>query len=133
MTFVDTNIWLYALTKSDEGDKKAPSLALVNSTDVILSSQVVNEILKNYRKLSPASEQELREIARDLYKSYEIVDITEKVILLASELREEYMFSYWDSLIVATALDAGATMILTQDMQNGLVVRNRLTIRNPYK
>jgi predicted nucleic acid-binding protein len=94
---------------------------------------VVNEILKNYRKLSPASEQELRAIATDLYKSYEIFDITEKIILLASELREEYMFSYWDSLIVATALDAGATTVLTQDMQTGLVVRENLTIRNPYR
>jgi predicted nucleic acid-binding protein len=50
----------------------------------------------------------------------------------ASHLREQYSFSYWDSLIVAAALQAKATTLYTEDMQAGLVIDQRLTIINPF-
>ena len=44
----------------------------------------------------------------------------------------EYHFSWWDSLIVATALRADCSTFLSEDMQNGFVVDGRLTIVNPF-
>lgn len=43
-----------------------------------------------------------------------------------------YRFSYWDSLIVSSALTEGATLIYSEDMQNGLKVENQLRIINPF-
>lgn len=51
----------------------------------------------------------------------------------ASKLRQNHRFSYWDSLIVASALKAQAEIIYSEDMQHGLVVDKILTIINPLR
>jgi len=37
-----------------------------------------------------------------------------------------------DSLIVAAALDAGCTLLYSEDMQHGHKIDDRLTIINPF-
>jgi predicted nucleic acid-binding protein len=56
-----------------------------------------------------------------------------RVFLAASELREEYSLSFWDSLVVSAALLSGAEVIYSEDMQDGLVIRETLQIINPLK
>jgi predicted nucleic acid-binding protein len=51
--------------------------------------------------------------------------------LKASRLRTQHQFSYWDSLIVAAALEAGCSVLYSEDMQDGQVIDGRLSIRNP--
>jgi len=46
-------------------------------------------------------------------------------------LRQQHTFSYWDSLIVAAALDAGCDMLFSEDMQHGQTIDGRLTIISP--
>jgi len=53
--------------------------------------------------------------------------------LLASKLRSNNAFSYWDSLIVAVALDAGCSTLYSEDMQHGQRIEGQLTIVNPFK
>jgi predicted nucleic acid-binding protein len=48
-------------------------------------------------------------------------------------LREEYSLSFWDSLIVSAAFLAGAEIIYSEDMQDGLVIRESLQVINPFK
>jgi predicted nucleic acid-binding protein len=57
----------------------------------------------------------------------------ESILLDASQLRREYGFSFWDSMIAACALAAGADVLYSEDMQNGLIVRGSLRIVNPFK
>jgi predicted nucleic acid-binding protein len=47
-------------------------------------------------------------------------------------LRESYSLSHWDSLVVAAALQADTSILYTEDMQDGLIVANQLTIVNPF-
>jgi len=54
-------------------------------------------------------------------------------LLKASALREQYAFSFWDSTIVSSALQAGASVLYSEDMQAGLVVENRVRIINPFE
>jgi predicted nucleic acid-binding protein len=53
-------------------------------------------------------------------------------MLSASELRETWQFSFWDSLIVSSALAGGAEILYSEDMSDGLSVENRLRISNPF-
>jgi len=46
-------------------------------------------------------------------------------------MREKYNISYWDSLVVASALESGCTKLYSEDMQEGLVVDGILNIINP--
>jgi len=51
----------------------------------------------------------------------------------ASTLRVQYGFSFWDGLIIASALSTDATIFYSEDMQDGLVIVDQLTIVNPFK
>jgi hypothetical protein len=55
------------------------------------------------------------------------------LLLKASTLREQYAFSFWDSMIVSSALHANVSVLYSEDMQDGLVVENRMRIINPLK
>ena len=41
-------------------------------------------------------------------------------------------FSYWDSLIIAAALEAGCTTLYSEDLQHKQVIEGVLTILNPF-
>ncbi len=53
-------------------------------------------------------------------------------MLSHSDLRSRYPFSFWDGLIVASALSADAEVLYSEDMQNGLLIENSLKIVNPF-
>ena len=50
----------------------------------------------------------------------------------ALDIAARYGFSWYDSLIVATALEAGCDTLYTEDLQHGQVIDNRLTVTNPF-
>lgn len=49
----------------------------------------------------------------------------------ACRIAERYGFSFYDSLIIAAALESGCTRLISEDLQNGQVIDNVLTIENP--
>ena len=55
------------------------------------------------------------------------------VVKNASRLRQQYSFSFWDSLIIDSALEAGVTLLYSEDMQDGILVAGTLEIINPFK
>lgn len=66
------------------------------------------------------------------YMKHTVIDVTYTVVREASHIREQVAASYWDSMIVAAALESGATYLLSEDMQDGFVIRGQLTIVNPF-
>jgi predicted nucleic acid-binding protein len=72
---------------------------------------VINEVSVNLLRKFQASEHDVQKLIRSFYRKYFIVDFTRSVLLHASDLRITYQLSYWDSLIVASALAAGATVL----------------------
>jgi predicted nucleic acid-binding protein len=129
--FLDTNIWLYGYT--DEDDRKhRKAVQLAALTDVVLSSQIINELVVNLLRKKLISEQSLRELVHELYADYQILPLIEEDIMKASSLREKYRFSYWDSLIVACSLRANCQLLYSEDMQHQLVVDGKLRIVNPF-
>lgn len=56
----------------------------------------------------------------------------EGTIVKAIDLVEQRHFSYWDSLIISAALRTNCNILYTEDLQNGQVIDNKLTISNPF-
>lgn len=133
--FVDTNIWLYSLVKTHEEDARheAAVVFLEGIERPVISTQVINEATHNLIKKAKIAEPELRLLIGDWYQDCEVKAGDESQCLLASALREAYALSYWDSLIIASALSVGCTTLYTEDMQHGQVINNTLTICNPFK
>lgn len=131
--FVDTNIWLYALASEDADPKhRLAARFLLGLTRPVVNSQVIREASSNLLKKAGLAELQLRAIIEDWYRDCEIHPSNAAQHLLASELRENHAFSYWDSLIVAAAIDAGCSTLYSEDMQHGQVIADCLTIVNPF-
>lgn len=71
-------------------------------------------------------------VLRAMHRSCRVVPDSEETFALASLLRKKRAFSYWDSLIVAAALDAGCDTLYSEDMQHGQLVEGRLRLVNPF-
>lgn len=122
--FVDTNIWLYSLiqTANDPRHQQAVDL-LLGLTRPVISSQVIGEICSNLIKKTRIPEQQLRSLINNWYLDCEVIAANAAQYQLASRIRVSYSLSYWDSLIVAAALDAGCTILYSEDMQHGQIFR----------
>ena len=128
--FLDSNICLYLL--SDDDAKKEISFSLLEQNPII-STQVINEsvnvILKKYKHLTIIDATNFIAYLQQ-YCTIEI--ITEATITTALEIKNRYQLQWYDSLIVAAALQAGCSKLYSEDMQHGLLVEKMLTIINPF-
>jgi predicted nucleic acid-binding protein len=131
--FIDTNIWLYALLDTGEDEKSRAAQTLIRSSQAIVSPQVISEVCANLVKKAKMPESEIRKFVEGIYAKHRVVELEMRVFLFASELREEYSLSFWDSLILSAAFLSGAEIVYSEDMQDGLVVRENLQIKNPFK
>jgi predicted nucleic acid-binding protein len=71
-------------------------------------------------------------LIESFYAKYMVIELSKALLLKASALRVQYTFSFWDSIIVSSALHADASVLYSEDMQDGLVVENRMRIINPF-
>lgn len=135
LVFVDTNVLVYA---RDAGEPVKQPLAaemlrlLWESRRGRISPQVLQEYYVTVtRKLKPGMP---KEAARD--------DITALLVWQplapsgatfskAWEIEDRLGFSWWDSLIVASALESRCTILLSEDLQDGQEIEG-LQIRNPF-
>jgi predicted nucleic acid-binding protein len=130
--FIDSNIWIYALTVQDDPMKTEQAKRLIiGQSDIAVSTQVINEVCVNLLKKASFTEAELRDVADDFFVQYTVQEIGQAIIRKASLLREQHHLSFWDGLIVASALASSATILYSEDMHDGLTIEG-LTIVNPF-
>ena len=132
LCFVDTNIWLYAFIADQDTNKHAIARQVIETESIIVSIQVLNEVTVNLLKKTDFGEDAIQGLLRSFYTRYPIIEFDEEILLDASQLRSRFSFSFWDSLIVASARYGGADFLLTEDMQNGLILDGSLRFINPF-
>jgi predicted nucleic acid-binding protein len=133
--FVDTNIWLYSLVQKvevkDDRHRQAADF-LLNLARPVINSQVIRETCSNLIKKLYMPEEQVRVLIHGWYQDCDVITSNASQHLLASRLRKFYSLSYWDSLIVAAAIDAGCVTLFSEDMQHGQTIESCLTIINPF-
>ncbi len=127
--FIDSNVILYLFTNDLHRKSLVTSLLTPGHT---ISTQVVNENVNVCIRKLGLSKQQAFEHGRNLMSIFRVANILPSTINAAFGLSSKYCFSYWDSLIVASAIESGCTILLSEDMQHGLVVEATLTIENPF-
>ena len=133
-TFVDTNILIYA---HDVDQKEKHPIARMLVTELlktrrgVLSPQVLQEFYVHVtRKIAkPLSKRAAREIVED-FRVW-CIDTTAAEVATAFRIEDEARISFWDALICASALKAGAEVILSEDMNAGQKVAG-IRIKNPF-
>ena len=127
--FLDTNILVYAFASSDPRMQKA--LSLVASGGVV-SIQVFNEFVNvSRRKLF----RDWGEIEAALSVLKTLLDaplpLTLEIHQSAINIARDYDYHFYDSLILAAALQAGCSIVYTEDLRHGQTI-DGLTIHNPF-
>ena len=130
--FIDSNIWLYAFMESKMPQKEIAT-DIVSNEKVILSIQVVNEVCVNLIKKANYTDSDVLILLNNLHKKYSIINLDFHNSLQATEIRLKYKISFWDSLIIASALQSNCSILYTEDMQHNQMIENNLKIVNPFK
>ncbi len=135
--FIDSNIWLYALIEEQNSDDEFKHLLakklFLESDNIQISTQVVNEISINLMRKAKKDNNYVFKFIHDLVSTYTVHNQTTAELITAASLRLNYSLSYWDSLIVASAINSECSILYSEDMQDGLQVHNKLEIINPLK
>ncbi len=134
-TFFDTNVLVYAFDKS-ESKKGAIAKQLIGKFgaegNLILSTQVLQEFYVCVTRVgkSKLSLEEAESIVND-FAEFPLIQVNKNIISQAMKRHQSQFFSFWGSLIVEAALHSGCSQLLSEDMQDGLMV-DSLTICNPF-
>jgi len=99
----------------------------------IVSTQVINEVCSVLMRKASFNERQIELAIDSFYCRCTVVELDRDIIMNASSLRVQYGFSFWDSLIVMSALSTDAIVPYSEDMHDGLFVADQLTIVNPFK
>ena len=99
---------------------------------IVISTQIITETCAVLKRKTQISDGEILELIKEFEEQCEIINLTIAQIKQACQLRINYRFSYWDSLIVATALYSDAKILYSEDMQHNLLIENQLRVINPF-
>lgn len=133
MRAIDANIWLYALIPGQDAEKAKLAEELLAQPGKVVSTQIINEVCVNLRRKAGLSEDQLFALVEGFYDECLVVELGKACLLQACGLRSRYGLSFWDSLVVATALAAGCDTLYSEDMHDGLTVDGTLVIINPFR
>jgi len=130
--FLDTNIFIYAYSSS-EPDKRHLAVQIFDVYCCVASMQILNEISNVLFQKNKYSAEKIYEYLNDIENNCsEILLITRATINSALSLKQVYGYSFYDCLVLASALEAGCDTLFTEDMQHGRLIQGRLTIKNPF-
>ena len=135
--FIDTNVFIYQLDTRDARKhaiaERIVSDALANDSACI-SFQVVQECLNTLLRKAQitldaaATRAYLDTVLTPLYRIGASIDLYRRAL----DAQQRWRFSFYDSLIVAAALEAGCKRLLSEDLQHGQRVES-LKIENPFR
>ena len=136
--FLDSNVILYGLDAQAPEGKRARSERLVAEAvakrSAVISWQVVQETLhvvaNRFTSSIRASDRQslLTDVLTPLWHVHPSVGLFARSI----SIQERYRFGFYDSLVVAAALEAGCKRLLTEDLQHGQRIEG-LRIENPFR
>jgi len=133
--FVDTNILVYAHDTS-AGTKQENARALVeqlwNTRDGCVSVQILQEFFVTVtRKIpKPLDAAAAKEIIADLSRWYVHVPAADDV-LAAIGLHQRTGISFWDAMMIRSAVEIGCGVIYSEDLSHGQLY-DGARVENPF-
>ena len=127
--FIDSNVILYLLSHDATKADKAESILQAGG---VISVQVLNEVVSVCQRKLKMPWDEIDAVLQAVKASVQVVPLTEATHELAVQICKRYQLSFYDAHTCSAALIAGSTVLLSEDMQDGMVVDN-LVVKNPFR
>ena len=133
--FVDTNVFVYA-RDTREPRKQQAAAAWIRRLWIEQSGRTSLQVLNEYyvtvtRKLEPALAADAAWDDVSALLAWEPQEIDRGVLSRTREIERHHSLSWWDSMIVAAAQMQNCSVLLSEDLQHGLVCET-LRIVNPF-
>jgi predicted nucleic acid-binding protein len=130
--FLDTNIIVYAHTDV-EPDKQKRAQAIISEGLTIISTQVLQETSNTLVKKFKHKWQDVVKVITEASLNNIVHTNASKTIFNACDIADRYKLSFYDSLIIAAALECECSILYTEDMQDTQIIEGKLKIVNPFK
>ena len=99
----------------------------------VVSVQVLNEFAAVAARKLKMSITDIRDVLAAVRAICEIAPITEETHDAGLRVAERYGLSVYDAMIVAAALLAECTVLVSEDMQNGQLFEGKVRVRDPFR
>jgi predicted nucleic acid-binding protein len=103
---------LYSFIQGQDVEKNEISRAIIKECEIVISTQIINEMCVNLIKKMGFSEAEIQNLIESLYRKYTVFELSQDILLQASKIRINNSFSFWDSIVAASALDCDKESLL---------------------
>lgn len=134
MTFLDTNVLVYAVdTRDAEKQKIAKSIVMSarDSAEYVISAQVLNEFSNvAMRKLGKTRVEVMG--FTELFKAIRSVPVKPEWTMQALEIMGLYDLQFYDALLLAAAKELGCDRFLSEDLNDGQAYCGIVAV-NPFK
>jgi predicted nucleic acid-binding protein len=133
--FLDTNLLVYAALedRSPDAEKRRRQAQTVLEAGGVVSVQVLNEFVDLARRKFQHEWPRVHGLlhALELFCG-PALPLTVEMQKRAVEIAERYGFRIYDAMIVASALEAGCTVLYSEGLQHGQAI-DGLRVENPFR
>ncbi len=129
---LDTNLWIYLISGRCNKSAVVKELIENNFSKIVFTTQIAGEIFNVLVKKKFKSIEEAKEIVTVLLTTFLASDVDVYKTLTAIEISQKYRYSYWDSLVLASALIEECHIVYSEDMQNNQKIERKVKIVNPF-
>jgi predicted nucleic acid-binding protein len=121
LTFIDTNVLLYAASNADADQaKKLVARQALLQADIAFSAQVMQEFYAaavTKQRLQMTHDEAVAVLR--LLAVFPVCPISRDLVLRAIDAKQRHHISYWDAAIIAAAQQLGCQTILSEDLNPG--------------
>jgi predicted nucleic acid-binding protein len=130
---LDTNLWVYLYAKNPSEKYQAIHQIVANRFEtIVVSTQILGELFNVLTRKNLVSSGDAKTIILEMATTFPILSIDVANVLLALDINSRFQYSYWDSLVIATALLADCQMLYSEDMHHQQVIDGKTQLLNPF-
>jgi predicted nucleic acid-binding protein len=131
--FFDTNVLIY-LYSIDEPEKQHKALQRIEATENRwVSTQVLSELSNTLHRKFKLEYSAIVKVISEIHASFQVITVQPDTIKQTLNLAQIYRYSYYDSLIIASALEQSSNILFSEDMQHEQIIEHHMLILNPFK
>lgn len=130
--FIDTNVFAYFYS-DNESNKQQCALSAVEKYTCMTSTQALNEFSSICTRKWKFPVADFNKAIDEICAACAVCGIDIGTIRQALGLHERYGYSYYDCLMLASALESGCQYLFSEDMSDGQTIEDQLEIVNIFK
>jgi predicted nucleic acid-binding protein len=127
---LDTNILIYCHDTANLYKQNIARDLILKSP--VVPAQVVSEYINVLRRMIIISKDKLLNLCAKTLENARIFPVNVSVIKHAEQLIQRYNLQLFDSIIVASSIEAGCEILYSEDMHHNLIIEEKLKIINPF-